>query len=114
MTDSVDNTERDKYLTKKMGKCWHKQKLYTDAPIGCYVCRHCNETIKWLWENEHPDFSTWQIFGILWRFTIKEGIIVHIYENYNNHIFHHFINPNNFATAVYNYYMKREPDDIVS
>ena len=60
-------SNRDKFLTEVMGKCWHEFK--TDH--WNHHCNKCNK--KWHMPNvSNPDFSTWEGFGKLWEWAIKQ------------------------------------------
>lgn len=72
--------ERDKYLTEKMGYCWH----------------------DW-----HTDFSTWEGFGKLWEWCTKKAspMLFEAMEiSFNGDmITQDIINPDKFADAVYEF-----------
>src|SRR4030042_4113521 len=68
------NIERDRFLTEKIGECWH------ESSGMVWICGDCKADIGWRGDNKssvdveslNPDFSTWQGFGKLWEFAIKQ------------------------------------------
>ena len=98
------NTERDKFLTESMDKCWHEwpKQGVVNAVGGC-LCSKCNR-----WENENNDFSTWNGFGKLWEWAIKEDWWFVFLEStgrfmQREFIRIEFIDPEIFADAVYEF-----------
>ena len=103
------NTERDKFLTKAMGECFHQY-------IGWH-CRYCGQDAPEPPESEqNPDFSTWTSFGKLWEWAIdQEWWNKFEFSEYAGHnrndefgatlkdILQGLINPDRFATAVYEF-----------
>lgn len=66
---------RDKFLTEKMGLCWHDTHTKTAASgydIVRVACSKC-ELTQW-----NIDFSTWQGFGMLLPHFMKSGDIQYI------------------------------------
>lgn len=59
----------NKFLTEKMGKCWHEWKGassgMTCIKCGYRVAYHTNPPINF-------DFFTWEGFGKLWEWDIKQ------------------------------------------
>jgi hypothetical protein len=62
------NEERDKFLTKLIGNCWHE---FINGQSS--HCKYCNRIIRMIdfkcYENFiDNNFSTWKGFGNLWEF----------------------------------------------
>ena len=99
------NTERDKFLTEAMGECWHNI-IRTDIPR--HTCTRCGEGHDALFDfNPHNNFSTWEGFGKLWEWvSLQENMMCGLSSRYNGEqakIKLIYINPDNFANAVYTY-----------
>lgn len=106
------STERDKFLTKAMGKCWHEWEHFRGW--RCPKCGSLSDNK----ESErplNPNFSTWEGFGKLWSWMSSQEWKD---EFMDNHVFldssvqhdymFEFINPNKFADAVYTYLMEKK------
>jgi len=117
---------RDKYLTEKMGLCWHEficqdyeDEQYVD-PVTKY-CKKCkrpdydyNLELK-LWSpiNQNINFSSWQGFGQLWEWAVRQewwvefvnerGVLSGMGVDDAVYIDVCFINPDKFANALYEY-----------
>jgi hypothetical protein len=125
----VDKNVRDKFLTEAMEKCWHgvdKEDKHTS--IRCFKC---NKFLDGYWvvtpkntaefqisNKEFIDFSTWQRFGELWEFVIRQkwlndflDVVGHFYTGYECNIETEFINPDRFANAVYEF-LKQGEDNL--
>jgi len=118
------NTERDKFLTEAMGKCWHE---WYQKPnfIDGHHCKHCG-----LYWPRKPckktqiiiqgcNLSTWEGFGKLWEWALQQEwwddfIEQHgsqsdpdcdgVFASYGHeHISTELINPEHFADAIYEY-----------
>lgn len=118
----MENEEVNKYLTEKMGLCWHEITRY-EKEIGYFtsIC-NCGRKIRDSRGNKRECFANINLFSpegffFLWNWAIKqdwwrEFEIVNIYNdeicwecglgslNLN------LINPEAFAKAIYNYYLK--------
>lgn len=113
---------RDKYLTEAMGLCWHE---YNEDKWGCFKCGVNAYMIKGHWLGTpkghsifkpiNPDFSTWQGFGTLWEFAIKQEWWFQ-FKVRNNHIPNHklygfnldLINPDKFADALFSFLKEKD------
>jgi hypothetical protein len=71
----MNNEERNKYLTEKMGVCWHEwdwQRSSTGmpsvhAPMWCSKCKSYSNG-----KDVCRDFDTWVGFGLLWEWANKQ------------------------------------------
>lgn len=93
-----DNRERDKFLTKLMGECYHERSAYG-------FCKHCGAHN---FITNH--FSTWEGFGKLLGFMKKQDCwndFVEMYECNKRELTFIDINPNDFADFVFDYYHMR-------
>lgn len=81
-------TERDKFLTEQMGEAWYESK----DGLG--------------WKVWNDDFSTWDAFGKLWEWSQKQPFWMKMISKFHTEGFYHFINPDRFANAVYDYLKK--------
>lgn len=112
----MDNKIRDKFLTEAMCGCWHERKDFSDDGYGTYSCKHCNETKNFAYSNLNPNFSTWEGFGKLFNFSKKQdwwksfikdlGAWCHISSPTVLTISLNFIDPDNFADAIYEFLLK--------
>jgi len=106
------NEERDKFLTKAIGECWHEpEDGYYD-----YSCVHCGiygRTPKSV-IIKRIDFSTWEVFGKLWEWAIKQEwwtdfctMSLNEGEYFGGYrlpiVMQRLINPDRFADAVYKF-----------
>ncbi|HDZ62293.1 MAG TPA: hypothetical protein ENH40_04015, partial [Nitrospirae bacterium] len=57
---------RDKFLTEAMELCWHDLAKVGKYQMACFKCGKAKQFAL------NPDFSTWQGFGQLWEWTIKQ------------------------------------------
>ena len=100
-------SERDKFLTEAMSKCWHE---------GTSRCRKCHARYHLV--PTHPDFSTWPGFGLLWEWAqkqewwwnfsckllySKESHDHLTKDDYDAVIYERYIHPSRFADALYEY-----------
>ena len=114
--------ERDKYLTEAMGQCWHEPPgtpIHTEH--GLVMCSKCHQWCS-IVANECPipknnNFSTWDGFGILWEWIIKQSWYWHFdcYLMYapsgheftpndsDGYLHKNYLDPDKFANAVYKY-----------
>ena len=106
------NEERDKFLTKAIGECWHEpEDGYYD-----YSCVHCGiygRTPKSV-IIKRIDFSTWEVFGKLWEWAVKQEWWEDEFQKYSSFmddsticVYEGLINPDRFADAVYKF-LKRK------
>lgn len=108
------STERDSFLTEAMGLCWHElNSLYTRP--HCIKCgKNEFDNPNFNLENYKYNFSTWEGFGILWEFAIKQDWFINFYEDHmygavdrkykpTVHILRFFINPDGFANRIYEF-----------
>jgi len=112
--------KRDEYLTEKMGLCWHEKKWCGFSALmgmeyaGCKYCGFKDHIPAGL-DFPNIDFSTWQQFGQLWEWSIKQdwwgsflskftmgGEMGEELPDYLGRL----INPNKFADALYKYLKK--------
>lgn len=66
------NTERDKFLTKAMGECWH------ECDWGQTICKHCgrtNDPRYFDFDQENRTFSTPDGFFKLWNWARSNHIL---------------------------------------
>lgn len=95
------NTERDKFLTKVMGECWHKSELFIDDYHDQvdWRCAYCTIT-----NLNNNDFSTWAGFGKLltWCKEQDDEFLC------KNEMCLAYLTPDRFATAVYNYLKEKQ------
>ena len=110
------NTERDKFLLKAMGLCWHEwnigMTLDKNNPHR-WTCNKCLEFYYCLFQDLplHLDFSTWYGFGVLWDWAIKQEwwrelkvrMFISRGIHYEIDTFISFINPDRFADVVYEF-----------
>ena len=61
------NEELNKYLTEAMGECWHAWD-FQDMPFRCIKCKEYHPESGGI----NNDFSTWEGFGKLWEWSIKQ------------------------------------------
>lgn len=106
------NTDRDRFLTEAMGKCWHELDEKPD-PLGYALVPACKKCERWYPQNS--DFSTWPGFGVLKEWAEKQNwwrdFITHICEvwpndqwSYNSYWKFEEINkPDRFANALYEF-----------
>lgn len=103
------NTERDKFLSEKMGQCC------TFNPDHNGECLECD-----CWYSDHipTNFSTWEGFGKLKEFMCNHPRHESFYDNYLDSLTENAesisetfsrISPNEFADAVYGFL--QESDD---
>jgi hypothetical protein len=111
-------TKREKFLTGKIDGCDHEYIEYNDRRRGggekWLACRYCNITRIPM----NYDFSTWKGFGVLWNWASKQEWFGEVALALNHHepdsegIYHKdcmndinmfYINPDRFATAIYDY-----------
>lgn len=96
------NTQRDRFLIEFMGKCWHRF-----TPSERDYCLRCNK--KTNWTQEH-DFSTWEDFGKLLKWTQDQNWYVEFKAYYcglGNDWPDWFIMPNQFANIVFEFLNKK-------
>jgi len=113
---------RDKFLTESMEECWHKWKDYQDlhpeidVDIDKNECLRCHEVYYISKEPKNCDFSTWQGFGKLWEWAIKqkwwdkflsECYIQHN-QGYTMSFLEPLINPDYFANTLYKFLRKKK------
>ena len=106
----MSNEDINKYLTEAMGECWHDYlKLLNDDHSGSphFICKKCDEH-HYSWDYQHSDFFTWQGYGKLWEWATKQEWWwkfwdVNIPEDDRGGGVVDFINPTNFANAIYEY-----------
>jgi hypothetical protein len=104
------NSERDRYLTEQMGKCWHEWDKH-EICVKCYLPMN----IRDLSYRENEDFSTWPSFGILWEWATKEEWWYDFYLRELNNayrknpkfMFDFLINPDHFSNSVYEFLKDR-------
>lgn len=92
------SVERDKFLTKAMGECWHDYSYPNN-------CVKCNKQIQDLY---FIDFSTWSGFGKLWEWAQKQEWWKPFVYKVNSiddvyHISNSIIDPDRFADTIYSY-----------
>jgi hypothetical protein len=104
--------EINKYLAEAMGECWHEFEIrkLPDSSFHGRVCCHCGDyqtlAIPML------DFSTWEGFGKLWEFAIKQEW----WNDFINSIGgwtiwvepEKIIHPETFAKSIAQYLQERE------
>ena len=97
---------RDKFLTEAMELCWHDLVKVGKYQMACFKCGKAKQFAL------NPDFSTWQGFGQLWGWAIKQDwfrefkmllFLSHGKTCYEVDAFLSFVNPNRFADALYEY-----------
>ena len=105
-----ENEEINKYLTEAMGECWHDWKNL--PKIRSAQCVKCTTLFH---RAQINDFFTWQGFGKLWEWATKQewwnyfqDMVIgdtDVYENdeFTEYVDVNFINPTNFANAIYKY-----------
>lgn len=110
--------ERDKYLTEAMGLCHHIFISKGEFPNSTEMCKKCKSPL-WVSMAEpifNPNFSTWQGFGGLWEWAIKQewwykfSIKINEYDvpvNSCKVIGWNFINPEKFSDALYKFLNER-------
>lgn len=113
------NTERDSFLTEAMGLCWHELSVNYSRPV-CIKCdKNEYDNPNFSLENYKYNFSTWDGFGILWEWSIKQEWFMNLYEDhmygavgrkYNPtvHILRFFINPDGFANIIYEFIREKK------
>ncbi len=124
MTEQEKET-RDKFLTEAMGECWHEVEVRVGLKnkLMCYKCGEHYAVTKEAFGN--PDFSTWTGFGKLWEWfhqqpksfkylfilTFDTDIGTSVGKIFlSGHYFQSdFINPDNFANALYQFLQQEEP-----
>lgn len=108
------NSERDKFLTEAMGECWHEY----NEEISDKCCK-CEEDIlpyvkAWLATPENKaepvierlfNFSTWEGFGKLWEWAMKQewwirNFIIEPWKSNHIAVDMRLINPDIFADAL--------------
>lgn len=97
------NVERDKFLTEAMDECYHEYSPDYLKMYNTYKCKKCKR--EFLNNYQYP-FSTWEGFGKLWEWCLAKGILFGINSVMNrldHQVKKEFINPDNFANAVYEY-----------
>ena len=72
--------ERDKFLTERMGECWHEG----IHPLYKSECRKCGWLYTQNTQTIHTNFSTWEGFGKLLPFAEQEMGIEKIFYSFNN------------------------------
>ncbi len=111
--------ERNRFLTETvLGKCYHDLR-FTGGDLCRWICRKCKKESRYF-ENS-PSFSTWQEFGLLWEDAIKRDdwleflhfltTVVHPEDEYPPDMFYihvHHIDPDRFATALFEFLKNRE------
>ena len=60
--------EINKFLTEKMGECWHIHSLATEDIWGI-KCDKCGIIVT---PNLNNDFLTWEGFGKLWEWAVEQ------------------------------------------
>jgi hypothetical protein len=109
------------FLTEAMGDCWHDWKVIEDTPpFRKYHCDKC-DTGK-INPEPYTDFLTWEGFGKLWTWAIKQEWWYHfkdkmVTEKYYTTAFgsskgpseinYGMINPENFAKSVAHFLQKK-------
>lgn len=98
------NSERDKFLTEKMGECWHEGYFDSDENIWVGECE----------QNWNNNFSKWEGFGKLinWcrkqEFWSEDVLLWKIYVDEEDQncggffIDERLVDPNIFADFIYN------------
>lgn len=103
------NTDRDKFLIEAMGECWHKKTFWSGVGIICEECNDNHDLVRLM----RIDFSTWPGFGKLWNWATEQDW----WSGFNRYaegthamggIPVSLINPDRFATAIYEYLKARE------
>ena len=86
---------RDKFLTEAMGECWH------ETDWGQTICKHCrrtNDPRYFDFDTQNSTFSTWEGFGKLVGY-MNEHHLPWMVSNMTLAL----LDPDKFATQVYNY-----------
>ena len=94
--EGVGKLMRDKFLTEAMELCWHDLVKVGKYQMACFKCGKAKQFAL------NPDFSTWQDFGQLWGWAIKQDWFV-IFQYYYGYVPKGLINPDKFADALYEY-----------
>ena len=104
--EGVGKLMRDKFLTEAMELCWHDLAKVGKYQMACFKCGKAKQFAL------NPDFSTWQDFGQLWEWAIKQDwwsdLWSEIYGEtdfsaYPYEEFTKYIHPDRFANALYEY-----------
>lgn len=110
------NVERDKFLTKQMGKCWHES---GPGQTDCKYCRRSNDPRYFDFDTENRTFSSWSAFGKLKDFMCKLPDAEAFFDSYIDKLTLHAdevaetfnrLQPDHFADAAYEYLQEREND----
>lgn len=109
----MDSIDRDKYLTEKMGLCYHELQCEYSRPVCTKCGKNENDNPNFALENYKYNFSTWEGFGKLWEWaTEQEGFMSlfedHMYGRDKEHkpsvyILKSFFNPDKFADTIYKF-----------
>jgi hypothetical protein len=103
------NEDRDKFLTKAMGLCWHEALTSQHSK-----CIYCGRVLRWVDYKCYENFicnnySTWDGFGRLFVFFRLDDnfpwgeFITKFFYLKNGELTLELINPNKFADAIYEF-----------
>jgi hypothetical protein len=93
-----------------MGGCWHEWD--TAEALGHFQCSKCGKMEMGFRcdEDEDIDFSTWDEFGMLWKWANEQDW----WEDFTDKNYHccrtdlDMINPDKFANIIYNYLKEKK------
>jgi hypothetical protein len=108
---------RDKFLTEKMGACWHGLlpnnwmsklplggRLPPDVNTSHYRCSRCGEYTDKSPIEVNPNFSDWPGLGILWNWAKEQEWIdrfyIRLWKIHIRGLPSEFIDPYTFATEL--------------
>jgi len=123
------NIERDKFLTEKMGQCWHNHSIIAGGFVvnpfdhgkgPTRICDKCGQdwssfTVYDRFGRVNPDLSTWPGFGLLWEWAQKQEWFTkfkYFYIGGATEVFMKLgesIHPDKFADALYEYLKEVRP-----
>lgn len=117
------NEERDKFLTEQMGECWHEAICYYEEQWPYSLTYECSCGYRWDQKDRDKvnfNFSSWEGFGKLWEWAQTKYWFKEIPFNFDDNRYHdcymlfpvEFINPNEFANAIYSYLKDRQETNI--
>lgn len=100
-------TERDKFITEAMGKCWHQYKCIDFE----YICK-CGDISNSLFAL-NPTYSTWDGFGKLFEWSIKQDwwkeLLTHWVDDFAPvDVPCMYINPVVFTDSIYDFLKDKE------
>jgi len=107
--------DRDKFLTEAMGECWHNEyrqigQTFEDR-YETFVCLSCNKASAYSPSLPRNNFSTWEGFGKLWEWAVKQEWWHNFQLHYLKGTFgvspdffrKRLINPDKLANAIYEF-----------